>query len=292
MSHNNFASIAENFNFRWRFEALKSRCIVADRESLLEDHKIPFGAISNIQSRVMKIDNENLSPNIACRPSMLGYKRRSMNKRQSMNVVAKSPVEDVEKAFKCDAESMTNSADTVTVKFETDTNVTAPSEPTIVNEIDNNNVFKRPIGCDTKPTAATVKPELITPSKIKIKEKLVPQSTNFSGVTMRKKLNESATVSEKKISTPGISSRSAIRPKMTAPKISAGILQPSSNVNVQSERKVKFGDRSSVAKKNIERPGHIVEKPSSEQKVDKVDAAPKTAIKKRIFIPSTKKATK
>lgn len=37
------------FRFRWRFEALKSRCIIIERESLLEDNKIDFEPLDNIE---------------------------------------------------------------------------------------------------------------------------------------------------------------------------------------------------------------------------------------------------
>lgn len=33
--------------FRWRFEALKSRCVIIDREMLLEKHNIPFEPLRN-----------------------------------------------------------------------------------------------------------------------------------------------------------------------------------------------------------------------------------------------------
>lgn len=42
------------FNFRWRFEALKSRCIIFDREMLLEEHNIPFKPVHNVKALVLE----------------------------------------------------------------------------------------------------------------------------------------------------------------------------------------------------------------------------------------------
>lgn len=38
-------------NFRWRFEALKSRCTIINRELLLEEHNISFSPMSDLASR-------------------------------------------------------------------------------------------------------------------------------------------------------------------------------------------------------------------------------------------------
>lgn len=54
-------------HFRWRFEALKSRCLIIDREILLEKHKIPYESrLKNIQELVRKYfkDGENEEPDI------------------------------------------------------------------------------------------------------------------------------------------------------------------------------------------------------------------------------------
>lgn len=53
-------------NFRWRFEALKLRCILLERESLLEEHKIPFESVKNVESLVQQKfnDGSNETPNI------------------------------------------------------------------------------------------------------------------------------------------------------------------------------------------------------------------------------------
>lgn len=51
---------------RWRFEALKSRCIIVDRETLLEQNNIPFGPLAEIGNKVEKLylDGSNEIPNI------------------------------------------------------------------------------------------------------------------------------------------------------------------------------------------------------------------------------------
>lgn len=240
--------------FRWRFEALKSRCIIANRESLLEDNKIPFGArISDIENRIRQIDNENVSPNIVCRPSMLGFKRRSISNSSSPRP---NPSEKVEA-------------------------VTA-------NPIEAANVPKGTLRT-TEPTSIVVKTEKDEPKNEKVVEKPAQQSRTYSGVTIRKKMNSSNTTlldhSEDVVNhlqVPGTVVPTIIRPKVNLQSNSAGILKPSTSPNIPTTgKKVKF-DAGPLAVNKIK------EEPSTEPKSDN---APKTAIKKRIFISSSKKPT-
>lgn len=51
------------YTCRWRFEALKSRCVIMNREMLLEKHKINFEPkLSNIRQMVERQYNQNESP--------------------------------------------------------------------------------------------------------------------------------------------------------------------------------------------------------------------------------------
>lgn len=50
---------------RWRFEALKSRCVIINRETLLEEHKIQFdtdAAAANISNMARKLDTSSVRP--------------------------------------------------------------------------------------------------------------------------------------------------------------------------------------------------------------------------------------
>lgn len=44
--------------FRWRFEALKLRCVIIDREMLLEENKIPFEPVKDIGCKVREKFND------------------------------------------------------------------------------------------------------------------------------------------------------------------------------------------------------------------------------------------
>ncbi|XP_037031351.1 protein Spindly isoform X2 [Bradysia coprophila] len=266
----------EEESARWRFEALKSRCIIADRESLLEDNRIPFSAIMDIDRRVRKIDNENVAPNIGGRRSMLGFKRRSIGKLQSPQTNSKIAVD----------------VNNVRDKVVADTKQTPPTDAILnsVGHMKEENELQKPLQSDIKLLQTDVKVEPVDepehefkkpflpngiptsstesaePNKTEKQKLLVPQPTDYSGVTMRKKMNLSTAT-----------------PSSTATKNSSGILKPSSSPNIPTDRKVKFDDRTSTMKP-------AVDKTSAERKEDKVDNVPKTAIKKRIFIASKKPA--
>lgn len=253
---------------RWRFEALKSRCIIADRESLLEDNRIPFGAICDIDRRIRKIDNENISPNIACRPSMLGFKRRSLNKLQAPQINATDLCGN-------------GASETVVTNVESSN----PTDVVHVDHVTDKIKLENTSKSDTEPIQDVVTTKFAKPNPIEIAEKPVEQT----GVTIRRKMTASSNATLLRTPSkfvncsrsPGICLPSNIRPKINFPTNSTGILKPSTIPNIQPDRKVKFADGSSVASKNME-------KPSSERKVKKLDDVPKTAIKKRIFISSKK----
>ncbi|KAG4070780.1 hypothetical protein HA402_011006 [Bradysia odoriphaga] len=288
----------EEESARWRFEALKSRCVIADREALLEDNRIPFSAIMDIDRRVRKIDNENVAPNIGGRRSMLGFKRRSIGKLQSPQTNAKVEVD----------------VNNVRDKAVADTKETPPTNSIVLNSVGHMkevNELEKPVKSDTEllQTDVKVKPvdepehefkkplqpngiptrstESAEPNKNEKQKLLVPQPTDYSGVTMRKKMNTSTATSsstDTKKHSSGTILPSNLRPKINSLTNSAGILKPSSSPNIPTDRKVKFDDRSSTMKT-------AVDKTSTERKEEKVDNVPKTAIKKRIFIAS-KKPTK
>lgn len=117
------------------------------------------------------------------------------------------------------------------------------------------------------------------------------KSPNFSGVTIRKKLNCSKTTllgqdneidngSKAINNSPGTCLSSLIPPKFKPVTHSTGILKLSTSSNIHSEKKVKFNG-GYAANTNME-------KTSSLRKVETSDNVQKTAIKKRIFIPSKK----
>lgn len=279
-------------NFRWRFEALKSRCIIADREALLEDNRIPFRDISDIERRIRKIDGENASPNIGGRRSMLGFKRRSVGKVQSpyknpkfavdVNNVRDKTVADTEQTPTTDPTVLNSLGHTKEVN-ELQKSDTEPLQTKVKIEAadEEEHEFKKPN--DIPPQSVRLSTELTEPIQAEIPKGLVPQSSNYSGVTIRKKMSLSTATS----SADSKSSSGAILPlnsRPNHPTNSAGILKPSSSSNIPTERKVKFGDRPSTMKTIS------VDKSSSERMGDKVDSVPKTAIKKRIFIASKKPA--
>lgn len=51
--------------YRWRFEALKNRCIIIDRESLLEKHSIPFKIFKNVDFNITNKMKEEATPKVA-----------------------------------------------------------------------------------------------------------------------------------------------------------------------------------------------------------------------------------
>lgn len=251
--------------FRWRFEALKSRCIIANRESLLEDNKIPFGAVSDIDKKARQIDRENVSPNIVCRPSMLGFKRRSITRTQSPQTSSTE-----EKIVEAVPKSEPLSPDPIDIKN---------SE----TEKESNGTLQTA----SEPTSTVDRTELAEPKEVK--EQFVQQSKAFSGVTIRKKMNSSNTsfldLSVGHQRSPGtVRLATIIRPKNNHQSNSTGILKQSNSPNIQTDKKVKFDDGTSAVSK-------IKKEPSTQLKSEKVDSAPKTAIKKRIFISSSKKPT-
>lgn len=201
---------------------------------------------------------------------MLGFKRRSLNKLQSprSNTIAMS-VNDASEKVVADA-----------AKVESSSNSTGLIQTDNLHENESKETLQ-PIQSVTTTKFAEPK---------KIEKKPAQQSTCYSGVTIRKKMNSTATTlsahsnrfdNNLSLRSPGTTCLPLIiRPKINFVKNSTGILKPSQSPNLHFDKKVKFDD-GSVARKNME-------KPSSERKAEKVDKVPKTAIKKRIFISSKK----
>ncbi len=174
----------------------------------------------------------------------------------------------------------------VNENLEEDTKMTSP--PKVASHIDQakpESEFKKPLDPDSKPIQSISATKVAEPIKMRVERSPVPQSTQSSGVTLRKKIDSSSTPTSSTHKTKSTSATSL--PTMTRTKInylttSTGILKPTSSPNIPTEKKVKFNDGESSAKKTLE-------KPTSARKVEKVDSGtPKTAIKKRIFISSRK----
>ncbi|KAJ6597361.1 Protein Spindly-B [Pseudolycoriella hygida] len=239
----------EEESSRWRFEALKSRCVIASREALLEENRIPFGAIHDIEKRVRGINNENVSPNIVCRPSMMGFKRRSITHAVSPKVV---PV----------AHNVCNEAVPLV-----DASVSHPAGQQDIKEPNSN----CGVTIKTEPeTPPPVPKDFVEALKVETEKKPI----DFSGVTFRKKMNSSN----------ASFNNNSLR--------SSGILKPAVTSNISNDKKVKFDNESTVMNKSVEKPlsEKNIGKPASEKNEEKVVNAPKTAVKKRIFIPSKKPA--
>lgn len=114
------------------------------------------------------MDNGNVSPIIACRPSMLGFKRRSLNKVQS------SP-------SKATVKSASNAGDKMNAVTEVE------STSTVVDA--HQNPVKETCEKKPEPIPSVTATEFAEPTEIARK----PAQQGFSGVTMRKKLNSSNT---------------------------------------------------------------------------------------------------
>lgn len=70
---------------KWRFEALKSRCVIINRETLLEEHKIAFDADPDKISKMTQLlDTPSAQPNIVDTSSCI--LRPSNTKRQSLHL--------------------------------------------------------------------------------------------------------------------------------------------------------------------------------------------------------------
>lgn len=274
--------------FRWRFEALKSRCIIADREYLLESNKIPFGAVSDIDRKIRKIDNQDVVPNIAARKSLLSFKRKSLTKSQSPQNNAK---------FMSVRNSPNINGKTLPVPtVPSSSSENEPAHSVIHSE---NELKSKLQPVDEESTTNVVETETtqtqakdIDSMQKQPEEESDSKSPSFSGVTIRKKMNSSKTTllgqdneldygSMANKSSPGTCFSSIIRPKIKPIKNSTGgILKLSTSANINTEKKVKFGGGSAA---NIN-----VEKSSSVRKIETSDSVQKTAIKRRIFISSKK----
>lgn len=60
---------AQEEEAKWRFEALKSRCIIANRESVLQEKGISFDLHPNIHQEIQRIDIPSAKPNILIKHS-------------------------------------------------------------------------------------------------------------------------------------------------------------------------------------------------------------------------------
>lgn len=227
---------------------------------------------------------------------MLGFKRRSLNKVQSprTNVLATPTLNnDNEPAVNTHVvhNPIVNTIDKIGEVVVTSTDNISSS---IAVDISSESAITNPVvSCKDEKELESIFKKPSEPSKP------LPQSADFTGVTIRKKPSHSSTSAlasklrsprtvlnnpsptplQNKLKATGQTNQKPIFQKSSAP-----ILKPSTNGNIPAEKKVKFDDALSMANSNEE-------KLRTEQNLEKTENVPKTAIKKRIFIAS-KKPTK
>lgn len=96
---------------KWRFEALKSRCVIINRETLLEEKKIPFDDDKeNISKMAQRLDNSMAQPNIVDASACI-LRPTTYPKRQSINLprlletsVEQIPIEEIRPSDHLDIE--------------------------------------------------------------------------------------------------------------------------------------------------------------------------------------------
>lgn len=73
---------------RWRFEALKSRCIIANRESVLLESGIAFDLHPNVNAEIQRIDEPSAKPNISIinRPVTDHHLQRQSDNKENRSV--------------------------------------------------------------------------------------------------------------------------------------------------------------------------------------------------------------
>ncbi|XP_018804017.1 PREDICTED: protein Spindly [Bactrocera latifrons] len=119
---------------RWRFEALKTRCVLLDREDLLTEHRIEFKAIRAIEFNITQKEQETARPRIVHaspvtpterKPQIPSTPLRSI-KNENSSAICNTPPENISVKQEVDGESGDSTPVSFKSKVEFKENVGTP----------------------------------------------------------------------------------------------------------------------------------------------------------------------